>query len=97
MDGEIPQLSTGACDEIASLTGPADTVWSTSPVLQIVQTKLIGTGGQPRWRIAISDGVRVLCAMVVIQLNPLFENGDIGNGSIVRIQRFVVNTIKGRR
>ena len=97
MDGEIPQLSTGACDEIASSTGPEDPVWSTSPVFQIVQAKVIETSGQTRWRTVISDGVHVLQAMVVTQLNPLFENEDIGKGSIVRIERFAINMIQGRR
>ena len=45
----------------------------------------------------ISDGVHVLQAMVVTQLNPLFENEDIGKGSIVRIERFAINMIQGRR
>ena len=97
MDEEIPQLSTGACEEIASSTGPEDAIWSTTPVLQIVQAKVIETNGQTRWRTVISDGVNVLQAMVVTQLNALFENGDIGKGSIVRIQRFAINVIQGRR
>lgn len=97
MDEEIPQLSTGACEEIASSTGSEDAIWSTSPVLQIVQAKVIETNGQTRWRTVISDGVNVLQAMVVTQLNVLFENGDIGKGSIVRIQRFAINMIQGRR
>jgi hypothetical protein len=65
--------------------------------MQVVQAKAIETNGQTRWRTVISDGVNVLQAMVVTQLNTLFENGDAGKGSIVRIQRFAINTIQGRR
>jgi len=97
MEEEIPQLTTGVCDEIASSTGPEDPVWSTTPVLQIVQAKVIETNGQTRWRTVISDGVHVLQAMVVTQLNTLFESGDVGKGSIIRVQRFAINTIQGRR
>lgn len=97
MDEDIPQLSTGVCDKIASSSGAQDPVWSSSPVMQIVQAKAIETNGQTRWRTVISDGLHVLQAMVVTQLNTLFENGDAGKGSIVRIQRFAINTIQGRR
>lgn len=97
MDEDTPQLTTGVCERIASSTGPQDPVWSTTPVMQIVQARAIETGGQTRWRIVISDGVFVLQAMVVTQLNTLFENGDAGKGSIVSIQRFAINTIQGRR
>jgi hypothetical protein len=97
MDEENPRLTTGVCDQIASSTGAQDPVWSSSPVMQVVQAKAIETNGQTRWRTVISDGVNVLQAMVVTQLNTLFENGDAGKGSIVRIQRFAINTIQGRR
>jgi len=97
MDEEIPQLTTGVCDAIASSNGTKDPIWSTTPVLQIVQAKPIETNGQIRWRTVISDGVHVLQAMVVTQFNSLLENGEAGKGSIIRIQRFTVNTIQGRR
>jgi hypothetical protein len=97
MDEEIPQLTTGVCDEIASSTGAQDPVWSTTPILQIVQAKVIETNEQTRWRTVISDGVHVLQAMVVTQFNTLFENGDAGKGSIIRVDRFAINTIQGRR
>ena len=97
MDEDIPQLSTGVCNKIASSSGAQDPVWASSPVMQIVQAKAIETNGQTRWRTVISDGIHVLQAMVVTQLNTLFENGDAGKGSIIRIQRFAINTIQGRR
>lgn len=97
MDGDIPQLTTGLCDQIASSTDQQDPVWSSSPVLQVVQAKAIETNGQTRWRIVISDGAHVLQAMVVTQLNVLFEDGTAGKGSIVRVQRFAINIIQGRR
>lgn len=94
---ETPQLTTGVCEEIASSTGPQDPVWSTCPILQIVQAKPIETNGQTRWRTVISDGVHVLQAMVVTPLNPLFENETAGKNSIVRVERFAINTIQNRR
>ena len=97
MEEEIPQLTTGVCNEIASSTGAKDPVWSTAPILQIVQAKIIETGDQVRWRTVVSDGVHVLQAMVVTQLNPMLESGEIGKGSIIRVQRFAINTIQNRR
>jgi hypothetical protein len=93
---QTPQLTTGVCDQIAS-ANPTDSVWSSAPIMQIVQAKIIETNGQTRWRAVISDGEHVLQAMVVTQLNPLFENGEAGKGTIIRVQRFAINTIQGRR
>ena len=97
MDGEIPQLTSGFCDEIASSTNPEDPVWSSSPVVQFVQAKPVDIGSQGRWRTVISDGVHVMQAMVVTQLNPMFENGELGKGSIARIERFTINKLQNRR
>lgn len=96
MDKEIPQLTTGVCDQIAS-ADKDDPVWASSPIMQIVQARIIETNGQTRWRAVISDGVHVLQAMVVTQLNTLFESGDVGKGSIVCVERFAINVIQGRR
>ena len=96
MAEEIPQLTTGVCDKIASASKD-DPVWASLPVMQIVQAKVIETGGQTRWRVVISDGVHVLQAMAVAALNTMFENGEAGKGSIVRLLRFAINTIQGRR
>jgi len=94
---KIPQLTTGVCDEIASSTGPHDPVYSTSPTVQVVFAKALEVSVPARWRIVISDGVHVVQAMVVTQLNPLFENRDVGKNGIVRIQRFAINMIQNRR
>ena len=96
MDEEIPQLTTGVCDQIASAKG-GHPVWTSSPVMQIVQAKMIEASGQPRWRVVISDGVHVLQAMVTVTLNSLFVNGDAQKGSIVRLQRFETSKIRERR
>lgn len=93
---KIPQLTTGVCEEIAS-ADPKDPVWNSTPIMQIVQARSIETNGQTRWRVVISDGVHALQAMVVTQLNIPFENGDAGKNSIIRVQRFAINTIQGRR
>ena len=96
MDEEIPQLTTGVCDQIASAQG-GDPVWASAPVMQIVQAKMIETSGLARWRAVISDGVHVIQAMVTATLNNLFVNGDAQKGSIVRLQRFGISTIQERR
>lgn len=96
MDEKIPQLTTGVCDQIAS-AGPTDPVWESTPIMQIVQAKAIETNGQIRWRAVISDGVHVLQAMIVTQFNPQFEDGELGKGSIIRVVRFALNKIQGRR
>ena len=93
----IPQLTTGVCDQMASSTGPEDPVWSTSPILQILQARAIGTGDQIRWRVTVSDGVHALLAMAVRQLNPLFDKGEVRKGSIIRVQRIAANAIQNRR
>lgn len=96
MDEVPPSLATGVCQQIAS-AGAQDPVWSSTPILQIVQAKAIETNGQTRWRIVISDGVHALQAMVITQLNDLFEDGHVGKGSIIRLERFAINMIQGRR
>ena len=98
-DEGIPQLTTGFCNQLMSSADAQDQdhVWTTSPIVQIVQANAIEINGQKRWRAVVSDGVHVLQAMVVFQFNALFDNGNAGKGSIVRIQRFVINTIQGRR
>ena len=92
-------LTTGFYDEIASLTGSERRTWPTSggPILQILQTKPISCGDEIRWQMVVSDGVHAMQAMVVIQLNPLLENGEVGKGCIIRVQHLAVNTIQKRR
>ena len=97
MDGELPQLTTGILNDIASSTNPEDPVWSTSPVLQFVQARSVGVGEQARWRTVISDGVHVMQAMVVTQLNHMFENGELGKGGIARVERFATNKLQDKR
>ena len=101
MDEEIPQLTTGACDQIVSSTGPGDPVWSTSPVLQVVRTRSFETGetGERtlRWAIILSDGTHALQALVVAKLASLFENGEVRKGSVIRVRRYAANTIQNIR
>lgn len=96
MGGGLPQLTTGFCDEIVSSADSKDPGWPTSPTLQILQTKAIENGGRTYWRAVVSDGVHTTQAMVVTQLNSLLENGEVGEGSIILVQQFVINTIQNR-
>jgi len=97
MDGEIPQLTTGFLNDIASLPGQDNPVWSSSPIVQFVQTRPIEMGQQGRWRTVISDGAHVMQAMVATQHNPMFENGEVKKGTIIRIARFAINKLQDRR
>ena len=98
MDEEIPQLTTGVCDQIASSTGPGDPVWSTSPVLQVVRTRSFETGERTlRWAIIVSDGTHALQALVVAKLASLFENGEVRKGTVIRVRRYAANTIRDIR
>ena len=92
MDNVIPELTTGLYDQLTS-----SATLPTPRIVQILQPKPTGPHGQERWRVIISDGTHFLQALAVPQLNTLFENGQVGSGSIVRVQRLVVNTIGGRR
>ena len=97
MDGDIPQLTPGFCDQIASSTSPQDPVWSSLPIVQILQAKAVEINGRTLWRTPISDGTHVLQAIVSVLLNTLFENEHAGKGSIVRVQRFTMSPINGKR
>lgn len=93
MDNVIPELTTGLYDQLVS-----SAISPTPRVVQILQSKLAGPHGRERRRVVISDGTHIIqAALADPQLNTLFENGQVGNGSIVRVQRIVVNTIQGRR
>ena len=98
MNEDIPQLTTGFCDQAASSTSPQDPVWATSPIVQILQAKIIENIDRLLWRTLISDGAHISQAIVVSpQLRTFFENGDAVKGSVVRLQRIVMSTINGRR
>lgn len=92
MDNVIPELTAGLCDQLAS-----SAISPTPCIVQILQSKLTGPHGREQWLAVISDGSHFLQALAIRQLDALFENGQVGIGSIVRIQRLVVNTIQGRR
>lgn len=94
MSKGIPPLTTSLCQQILSSTGPQDPVWASPAVVQILLPKTVGN---VRWRVLISDGTDILQAMVATQLNALFEDKKVVNGSIVRVQRLAMNSIKDRR
>jgi hypothetical protein len=92
---DIPRLTAGVCDQIAS-TEPQDLVRFTSPIVQILQPKVIEHNSQKLWRTFISDGTQALPAMVT-ELSTLFENGHAGDGSIVRLRQLTAKAIMGKR
>lgn len=89
MGENVPQLTTGIFLQIASSASPQDPVWSTSPIVQVLQAKPVEKNGKTRWRLLISDGTHILQALAAPHLNTLFEDGHAGKGSVVRVHRFM--------
>lgn len=98
MNERVPQLTAGLCDQIASSTGPQDPIWTTSPIVQVLQAKAIKIKSRTVWRILISDGIHILQAIASTpKSNTLLENEHVRRGSIVRIQRMAAGPINDRR
>ena len=67
-----PQLTAGAVTRAES----NDTAGQ--PIVQCVDMKQMPNAqGGSRWRILISDGARVMQAMLATQLNPRAESGEV--------------------
>jgi hypothetical protein len=97
MSEDVPQLTTGFCDQFTSSTSPEDFVRTTSPIVQILLAKAIETNGPKMWRTTISDGRHILPAIVSAGPSTLFEDGYVGKGSIVRLQGMGVHQVQGKR
>ncbi|KAK3084764.1 hypothetical protein FSP39_018496 [Pinctada imbricata] len=70
------------------------------PVLQVLSTKKISAQGSSsdRYRLLLSDGiVSYSHAMLATQLNSLMESNEMDNLCIVRIEKYLCNTIQGDR
>lgn len=69
-----------------------------SPVLQILGSKKItGSGTTDRYRLLISDGKHLNSfAMLATQLNDKVSSGELGEHSIVRINRHVVSMVNNQ-
>ncbi|VDP92986.1 unnamed protein product [Echinostoma caproni] len=90
----MPQLTSGAIDLINS----GKTV--DEPVLKLLGYKIVpgGTGGQNRYRLLLSDGVKTHSfAMLATQLNHLIEGGQLVNDTVVRIKKYVCNNVQNNK
>ncbi|XP_063873516.1 replication protein A 70 kDa DNA-binding subunit-like isoform X2 [Scylla paramamosain] len=85
----MESLTTGAIANIVDGGHPE------KPVVQILTMKRIPNSSQERWRLLLSDGKwSNSFAMLATQLNPKVDSGDITNNSIIRMDRYVCNTVQ---
>ncbi|KAH3857539.1 hypothetical protein DPMN_100149, partial [Dreissena polymorpha] len=70
------------------------------PVLQILSSKLISSGGSgtERYRLLVSDGVHSYShVMLATQLNSMMSGGEMDNHCVVRVKQYICNTLQGDR
>ncbi|XP_076031483.1 replication protein A 70 isoform X2 [Oratosquilla oratoria] len=68
------------------------------PVLQILSLKPIPNNAQERFRLLISDGVfSSSFAMLATQHNAKVHSGEIGSQCIIRMDRYVVNSVQDNK
>lgn len=69
------------------------------PVLQVIKIQKISSGDNrsTKYRITLTDGKYFTKASVNIQLNKMFENGEIKTNSIIEISEFIVNPTYDRK
>ncbi|XP_060085781.1 replication protein A 70 kDa DNA-binding subunit-like, partial [Ylistrum balloti] len=86
------QLTAGALESIIG----GESV--DSPVLQVLSSKRISAQGSTadRYRLLLSDGETSYShAMLATQLNSLMESGDMDNLAVIKVNRYLCNTIQG--
>lgn len=101
-----PPLTEGILEQLL-VVDPKDPIWESTPTLQLLSIKLVGSanttpapadGDRPdRYRIIISDGKHFLQAMLATQLNDMVQTNMIGKNTIATIEKMVCNTIGGKR
>ncbi|KAK8811359.1 hypothetical protein WA158_003093 [Blastocystis sp. Blastoise] len=68
------------------------------PVLQVLEMhKVVIKQGNERYKIVVSDGDRLMPAMLVTSLNDLCSNGRVTNFSIIRIEEYTVNKVSDKK
>eukprot|EP00047_Mylnosiga_fluctuans_P003845 m.231293 g.231293 ORF g.231293 m.231293 type:complete len:640 (+) comp12192_c0_seq1:30-1949(+) len=71
-----------------------------NPVVQVLNMKKIPTNDETkpeRWRFLISDGQHKQQAMLATQLNSLVTNNQIQRNGIVKLTKFLCNTVSNRK
>lgn len=88
----VQQLTAGALESIIG----GESV--DNPVLQVLSSKRISAQGSTadRYRLLLSDGETSYShAMLATQLNSLMESGEMDNLAVVKVNRYLCNTIQG--
>jgi replication factor A1 len=88
------QLSRGAIKHVFTTN---DT--SNQPVVQVIELKQINASGSanPRYRLAVSDGVHFQQAMLATQLNEHVVQGLIAINAVIRMNDFIANEVANKR
>ena len=64
--------------------------------VQLISTKkVVGAEGASRYRGEVTDGADVISAMIASQYVPEIDAGQIMPGSIINIDKFMINEVKG--
>ncbi|XP_071532708.1 replication protein A 70 kDa DNA-binding subunit isoform X2 [Panulirus ornatus] len=85
----MAELTRGAIAKIIEGSHPEN------PVLQIISMKRIPSGTQERFRLLVSDGQwSSSFAMLATQLNPKVDSGEVSNFCVMRMNRYVCNTVQ---
>ncbi|KAG0066982.1 Replication factor A protein 1, partial [Podila epicladia] len=71
-----------------------------APILQVLNTKMLPTTSGAvanRYRTMFSDGVHVMQGIFATTLNPLIDSGAITKNSLVRVNRYTIKPIAGKK
>lgn len=93
MTNYTTQLSSGALQDILQQRGPD------RPILQVLNMKKIQSEQQSvdRYRLQMSDGTNFQPCMLATQMNEKIDSGELDKYSVVRVTRYLCNTIHERR
>lgn len=100
------QLTPGAVEAVANGAVPA----AIQPVLQVLEvcrvaaTKSGNASANPnpnpipseRYRLMLSDGVHAHQAILATAFNPFVRDGTLRAGTIVHLNEFICDTIRGK-
>eukprot|EP01083_Nonionella_stella_P090521 252850_1 len=90
-------LTGGAIRKIVVHNQPSEP--SFAPILQVLGIRNISSsaGAQKRFKGAFSDGTNYHGGLFASQLNTMIENGELRDYCLIRLQHFMVNTVKTKR
>ncbi|KAF9935487.1 Replication factor A protein 1 [Mortierella alpina] len=68
-----------------------------APILQVLNTKAIIQGGGTRYRALFSDGSYVIQGILANTLNAVVESGAMPKNSLIKLQKYSIKPISGRK